>query len=295
MKRFNFLIGWCVAGIIFTIQVQAQDIVKSNLRLGLTYQQQNNDLPVLKASAKTKSGKKFEPVEGVAINFFFGEETAQGFLGQIKTNAKGESAITLPAKFKSKLDSLSAFSCIATVTSDNRFDDASAELEITKAKIELVLSEEDSVRTMTAKVFARADTGWVEVPEVEIKFVVRRLLSDLIAAEEEFYTTDEAGEVSAEYKLTMPGDGSGDLIIGTKIEDHDSFGTLLTTKPARWGIPVESDQSFFRRTLFATRDKTPFWLLIFPNLIIAAVWGFIIFLIYQIIRIRKLGNAHEHV
>ena len=61
-------------------------------------------------------------------------------------------------------------------------------------------------------------------------------------------------------------------------------------KTVKWGLPTEVDNSFYKRTLWAARDKTPYWLLITPNVIIITVWGFIIYLLYLVQLIRKLGK-----
>ncbi len=290
MKRYNYL-AVCIAALCnIPLPGYAQPSEKSSVRLALTYNQLNYNLPILKASAKTKKGKKFEPVEGVEISFFFANETSRGFAGRIKTTSKGEASMVLPARFKHQFDSLSTCLFKATLTSNDQFEDASAEVEITKGKIELALIELDSTRTISAKVLIRNDTGWAAVPGVDVKLVVRRLLSDLSAGEE-LYTTGETGEASASYALTIPGDINGLVTFGAKIEDHDLLGNLTTTKTANWGIPLKPDNTFAKRTLFATRDKTPLWLLSFPNLLIAGVWGTIFYLLYQLIKIRKIGKT----
>jgi hypothetical protein len=200
-------------------------------------------------------------------------------------------------RFKDQWDSLASFTFIGTLTQNDSFENQSTELEISKAKIELTLEEADSVRTIHAKVLAFQDTGWVAQPETEIKLVVRGLMSDLSETEEKPFTTDENGEASAEFSLAIPGDAQGNIIIGAKIDDHEMFGSLVSTKAAKWGVPLNPDnsfaKSFAKRTLWATRDKTPIWLLVFPNLIIVSVWGIIFYLVYQISRIIKLGKAND--
>ncbi|MDH5251467.1 MAG: hypothetical protein OEW40_20905, partial [Cyclobacteriaceae bacterium] len=173
--------------------------------------------------------------------------------------------------------------------------DESVEIDIAKARITLTLEEEDSVRMIYAKLSALEDSSWTDVPETEIKFIVRRLLSDLSGGEEELYTTDESGEASSQFDLTIPGDVNGNIIIGAKIDDNELYGNLVATKIVKWGVPVVKDNSFAKRSLWATRDKTPLWLLIFPNLIIAGVWGMIFYLIYLIYRISKLGKADKSI
>lgn len=280
---------------LLPILAQAQSKQKGTLRLAISYYQQNEDMPVLKASAMTKTGKKFEVVEGIDINIFFMEETAAGFLGRVKTNSKGEVTVRLPSKFKPRWDSLTGFQFLATVTADDQFEDASAQVEVTKAKIELNLIEKDSTRVISAKVLERKDTGWTVVPDLEVKLVVRRMLSDLLASEEEFYTTDAEGQVSSPFSMTIPGDRRGILILGARIEDHEVYGNLLSTTSAAWGTPARSNDDFAKRTLFATRDKTPYWLLIFPNLMILGVWAVILFLVYLLLKIRKIGKLEQSI
>jgi hypothetical protein len=185
---------------------QAQDTTaKGTIKIDLTYHQLNNDLPIIKVSAKTKKEKKFEPVEGVEINLFFGAETSKGFMGRVETNSNGAGSLSLPVRFKDQWDSLASFKFIGTLTQNDSFDNQSTELEISKAKIEIALEDADSVHTIHAKVLAFQDTGWVSQPETEIKLVVKRLFSDLNATEEETFTTDENGNVSAEFGLSIPG------------------------------------------------------------------------------------------
>ena len=155
------------------------------------------------------------------------------------------------------------------------------------------LKEEDSVRIIQATLMAFEDSVWTPVPEVEIRLIAKRILKDIPVTEEEYYETDEEGNVSSELTATIPGDHDGKLLVGAKIVDHDSYGNIETTQWVTWGTPGVADNSFSQRTLWSTRDKTPWWLLVFPNLIITAVWGIIYYLIYQLIKIRNLGKLKE--
>jgi hypothetical protein len=268
--------------------LQAQDKPeKTSLKLDVSYYQANNDLPVLKVSTKTKVNKKFRPVDGVTVNLFMGEENAKGFLGRVVTKKDGTSSMILPERVKSVWDTSSVYKFIATVTGNDRFEDNSAEIEITKSKIEVKLDERDSVRTITAHLLAKKDTAWVEVPETELKFVVKRYFNDLQIGENA--TTDASGNATAEFKINVPGDGEGNILVGAKVEESETYGTILATQSIKWGTPLVKDNSFEERTLWATRDKTPLWLLIFPNVIIATVWGIIFYLVYLVFQIRKAG------
>lgn len=248
----------------------------------------NNQLPELTATAKSKNGKKFEAIEGTEVQFFLGEQSPENLLGKAMTNKKGIASIEIPVAVATKLDSLSPFKMIAFVAESKKFEEQTTETEITKARVDLLLFEADSVRKVGAKLMTLKEGKWIEAPGVEIKLFIRRLLSDLPIGESAA-TTDNAGDVSADFKMTILGDAKGNIIVGAKVDDNDTYGTIVAMKFAKWGVPQKTDHSFYERSLWASRDKTPIWLLTVPNIIIATVWGLIFYMVYLIFRIRKVG------
>src|SRR6185436_16981017 len=114
MKQLNYSFGMIALVLcLMSFLVQAQEKTeKGTINIGLTYHQLNNDLPVIKVSAKTKVDRKFQPVEGEEINLFFMTESSHGFIGRVKSNSHGLGSLTLPEKFKSQWDSLSSFTFI---------------------------------------------------------------------------------------------------------------------------------------------------------------------------------------
>src|SRR5689334_13115576 len=117
MKHINYSFGMmtmalCLIGFVSLSQDKTE---KGAISIGLTYHQLNNDLPVIKVSAKTKVDRKFQPVEGEEINLFFMTESSHGFIGRVKSNSHGLGSLTLPEKFKSQWDSLSSFTFIGTL------------------------------------------------------------------------------------------------------------------------------------------------------------------------------------
>jgi hypothetical protein len=261
---------------------------KKPIKLTISYSQINNQLPELTATAKSKNGKKFEPLQGIEVQFFLGEQSAKNLLGKALTNKKGIASIEIPLAVAAKLDSLSPFKVVAVVAESKTFEEQTTETEISKARIDLLLFEADSVRKVGAKLLTLKEGKWVEAPGVEVKLFVRRLLSDLPIGESAA-TTDDAGDVSADFKMTIPGDAKGNIIIGAKVDDNDTYGTIVAMKFATWGVSQKADHAFYERSLWASRDKTPIWLLTVPNIIIVTVWGLIFYMGYLIFRIRKVG------
>jgi len=289
MTRLNSLKLTAVFLLLVTSIAIAQDEKKS-IKLRVSYFQINDQTCEVGATARSKRGKKFEPVGNIEVEFFIGEQTASNSLGKAKTNRKGIASLELPATIVSRLDSLSPFKLIAFVAESKEYTEQSTEAEITKARIDLTTSEEDSTRKVSAKLLALKEGKWKEVPETEVKIFVKRIFSDLSLSEHAL-TTNETGDVSADFnfKTAIPGDTKGNIIIGAKVEDNDNYATIVALKYVKWGTPQKEDKTFYERSLWAARDKTPVWLLVFPNLIIAAVWGLIVYLFYLIFRIRKVG------
>jgi hypothetical protein len=271
----------------FTASAQEE---KRSLKLDVSYMQIDNQLHGVVVTAKSKRGKKFEPVNGTQVEFFLKEQTLDNSLGKATTNRKGLASIEIPSWIASKLDSMSPFKLVAFVAESKEYTEQSSEIEITKARIDLTLTEIDSTRKISAKVLAFREGKWVPARATEIKIFVRRVLSDLSLSENAL-TTNEAGEATTDFnpKSPIPGDSKGNIILGAKVDDNENYGTVESLKVVPWGIQQKMDLSFFERSLWAARDKTPIWLLVFPSVVIVAVWGLIFYMCYLIFKIREVG------
>ncbi|HCN82214.1 MAG TPA: hypothetical protein DIT07_01150, partial [Sphingobacteriaceae bacterium] len=163
------------------------------------------------------------------------------------------------------------------------------------AKIKIDTTSEGGTRSITVQVMKYENRGWVPANEVEMKIGIKRLGGILSAGDEETYTTDSSGIVTAELtKDSLPGDEKGNIVLAARVEDNDLFGNLLVEKTVLWGVAVKPDNSFFdQRTLWTTRFRTPLWLLFIAYSIVIGVWGTIIYLIKQILKIKKMGREYD--
>jgi hypothetical protein len=154
--------------------------------------------------------------------------------------------------------------------------------EFRDAIITLSFSQTDT--TYTAKATVMADT--VPVAEKEVLFYVKRFYSLLpIGSGVE---TDENGEAIAEFPLDLHSGNDGIITVIARIEDDDEFGTLETQKDAKWGVYHRHEKELWgHRSLSAARDKAPTYLIIVSNAIIAIIWGTLVYVIFQIFRIKR--------
>jgi hypothetical protein len=280
-----FLFGTAISNI------NAQDSVTSTPVLSVRYFLPENKIPYVEVSTKKKSGKKFEPIKSIPVNVYFNEATENNLLGKIVTDINGKGRVALPASFKATWDSLTEFKFIAVSDSSGGVESLSFDVTIKKAILVIDATSSEGTRTVTAQLKEKKGNEWVPVKDIEMKVGVNRMGGILSAGDEETYTADSTGTVTAEFKKdSLPGDQQGNIVLVAKVEDNDAYGNLLVEKIVPWGIAFTPEKNFFdQRTLWSTRYRTPYWLLFMAYSIVIGVWGTIIFLVLQIIKIKKLG------
>ena len=290
MKLLNKNIIRCLTIIFLFLGFNAiaQDAQKNDLSVSLSYFISNNKVPYLLVKVKTKVDGKFTPVADVNFNLYLDKDSAGTLINKVVTNAKGEATAVIPPTLKSQWSSSIKHTFLATFEGNKKFESAKADLTVGRAKIVL---DTTSDKKIIATVLELKDTSWVPVKGVELKIAVKRLDADLSVNETASFTTDSTGQASADFKRdSIPGDLQGNIILVAKVEDNDQYGNLLVEKTVPWGSKFVPNNYFDRRTLFATRDKTPFWLMFMAYSIVFTVWGILISLILSIFKIKKIGE-----
>jgi hypothetical protein len=291
-KIFSIIILLCFS---LTITVQAQE-EKPEMLVSYHYFVKNNSFQYLLVQTKLKANRKLQVLPGVVLNLFLDEKAPENSIAKVRTNEKGEAKAVLPVALKALWDSSATHKFLAVVEATSLEEETTTELEITKAKIVIDTLNEDGVKMVTAQVQSYSNNEWVPVKDVEVKMGIRRMSgSNLKMGEEESYTTDSLGEVKGEFKVdSLPADNKkGDITLVAWTEDNEQFGSLSIEKTVPWGKHYKTESRLGQRSLWATRDKAPLWLLFMAFSIIAAVWGVIIYLIYLLLRIKKIGRKER--
>lgn len=279
--------------ILTVVGLQAQDSVAKESVLGIKYFSVDNKIPYLVVKSQSKLGKKYTPVKNVPVQVFIDSDSSEAnLLGKVTTGENGEAKVVFPASVKAFWDASAQHNFIASAAGTKEFDETKTELPVTKSKVVIDTSSDETAKTITAKVTELKDGEWIPAKDVEMKIGIRRLASILSAGDEETYTTDSTGQAVAEFKKdSLPGDEKGNIILVAKVEDNELYGNLVVEKSVPWGVSIKPENNFDKRSLWATRFKTPLWLLFMAYSIVAGVWGVILYLIWQIIKIKKLGRA----
>ncbi len=203
-------------------------------------------------------------------------------LGKVKTNMAGKARFTLKDLSSIKPDSTNTYNIEISFAGNDAFSDASKSLSFKNANIEAKLVTIDSINYVTATLINKL-TDSVIIGQ-SLKVQVQRLFKPFII--EEFNETDENGTILVPIPEGIPGI-DGNLAIEVVLSDSDEFGTIKAIVNAPIGKPIVDESTFDKRTMWSPRSKTPLFLLIFPNILTFGIWGIIIYLILNLIKINK--------
>jgi hypothetical protein len=276
-------------------KIKAQDsAVVAPTILSLRYFLPENKIPYLIVNTKKKEGRKFLPVKNITINVYYNEATENNLLGKIITTNNGEGKVAFPASFKNTWDSINEFKFVAESVPAKGEELLSADLTIKKAILVIDTLNDGESRTVTAQLKEKKGDEWVAVKEIEMKLGVKRMLENLTVGDAETYTSDSSGSANAVFiRDSIPGDNKGNIILVAKVEDNDIYGNLIVEKPVPWGKPVLAEEHFWHRTLWSTGNRAPIWLLFIALSIIIGVWGTFIYLIKQLLKMKRMGREYE--
>jgi hypothetical protein len=272
--------------------IQAQDSVASKTELNISYFLPANNVPYLEVTTRKKVGRKFEPIKNIPVNIYFNEAEPNSLLGKVITDGIGKGRIGLPPSFKNNWDSLNEFKFLAQSEPPSGQEALSADITIKKAILTVDTTSADGTRMVTAELKEKNGNDWVPVKDIEMKLGVKRMNGNLSVGDKDTYTADSTGVSRAEFKRdSIPGDTKGIITLVAEVDDNDTYGNLVIEKSVDWGKAIAPQKNFFaQRTLWSIGSEAPVWLLFTVWAIAIGIWGTIIYLVFQILKIKKLGS-----
>lgn len=291
LKYFMVLSSFFVFGLTnLSMAMQSDESEeKPEARMTINYTNYNNYGPRLINAVRIKVDGVYQGISGVRVNYYSVENDEERDIGFAMTDKKGEAHFGLPDIFYHAMDTTDHFYFIARVEDDPLVSDADAEIELSRSKISLEATVEDSIKTLTFYItYPDPDTReMVPAQDVEVSFYVKRLFGLLPIALSEY--TDEDGMVSISFPDDIPGDNNRNLMIYAKIEEHEDFGTLIATTEQKWGVSLIEKDEGQRRALWSSGGNAPISLILIVSSLVLLIWGVIAFLLYEIFLIKKLG------
>ena len=276
---------WTI-GFIFCLSlsnIYAQNDQKHRVRLRSDYVKIIEGDAYLNIKATAKIGDETLPVPNIEIAVYNEVEGEEIILGNTKTNIKGESRFVLNKSMDLKSDSTNTYNLGISFNGNESFRKASKSTSFKNAHIAAKLITKDSINYLTATLRETATDSLLAGKSLILQ--VQRLFKPLKIGEE-FNFTDENGSIQVPVEEGIPGI-DGNLVIEVLLDDSDDYGTVKTIVNAPIGTPIVEEITFDQRKMWSPRNKTPIFLLVVINLIIAVVYGLFIYLISNLFRISK--------
>ncbi len=300
MKSMNLNKLFLVAALLFMtmpVDLNAQEDEKSSLFVNVGYYAKNNQLAWLMMETRTKVEKKFKAVPGVKLRLYLDSAENENYLiGTYVTDEKGIAKAVLPQSLRDAWNASERHSFIAVADETKQFEAGEGSIEVAKAKMAIDTFSDGETKTIEVTVLELQNGEWTPVADAEVKVGIARLGSVLPVNEESSFTTDSSGKVTAEFaRPDLPGDSKGDIVLVAQVNEHEILGNVSAELKTPWGIPAVRDHSFFHRALWATRDRTPIWLMVMAYSIIGTIWGILIYLVFQLFRLKKLSKANSDI
>lgn len=252
-------------------------------RVSVQYNKIMNQESFIGISAKYKGENGFEPASGLEFYVYQKNEGDSLLrLGTIVTNTYGGAKFILDNQQDPITLASGDFTFLVKTENDPKFSDAETEINISDANLVATLETVDTVNQITATL---TDAVGQPLSGQPLKVQLQRMFSPLSIGEES-YETDENGTITVPVEESMPGI-NGVLTFEVVLNESDEYGTVKAIIDAPIGIPITDHSTFDNRTMWSPPSKTPYYLLIFPNLIILGVWVPILMLIINLFRISR--------
>lgn len=263
--------------------VRAQATEKQRVRLSANYTKVMNGPVYLDLQATARIDNSNVDVAGIELEVYYERDGEEMALGTVNTNESGKAHFEMESLKAIKPDSTGLYTLGAAFGGNDAFRAASRTVSFRDAAISARLETRDSVSYVNATLSdAAADSL---IADALIRVQVVRLFRPLRISEE-FLSTDSDGAISVEVPTDIPGK-DGLLQLQVVIADNDDYGTVIAALDAPIGTPFVEDTTYFERTLWGPRGRTPLFIVLFTGVLIVGSWGVIVYLIRNLFKIAK--------
>ena len=233
--------------------------------------------------ATSKIGKSNTNVSNIEITVYNEIDDERIELGTATTNMNGECRFVVNDFNTIKSDSLNTYNISVAFKGNDQFKKAKKSISYKNADIEAKIVTKDSVNYIMARLKDAHKDSLISNTSLTVQ--VKRLFQPLFIGEE-FNVTDESGEILVAVEDGIPG-VDGKLTIEVVLSDSEIYGTVIAPVIAPIGKVIVDESTFDQRKMWSSRDKTPIFLLIFPNIIIFGMLFIIVYLSFNLLKISK--------
>ena len=276
-------------GFVFSQEENAEESSKKDASIALTFKRDTDNKGSVEVKISHKVEKEVILGKNVEVLLYINEADPSNLIGKEKTNNKGIAVIPMNPLFYSYADTTSTYNFVLVLPETETYNEAEEPLTIEEAKLEIEIYVEDSIRYVKARLQNKSDSGYVPMAEVTLSFAVKRTFSNLPFGGD-YTTTDEDGYVIVEFPKDIKGDENGNVEIVVSFKEDEAYGILEKRATVKWGIPLVIDNSDLQHKLWSSRANAPIPLVVLSLLIIIGIWGTLVYLMFDLLKIRKMGK-----
>ncbi|MDT8414810.1 MAG: hypothetical protein RQ735_05470 [Flavobacteriaceae bacterium] len=275
--------------LLFIGQTQAQK--KERLRLSVNHFSVIDQEDYLNILARYKGENGYESVSGISLEIFqvLAEDSLVS-LGNINTNKDGIAKFIIKNKRAHVADTVFDFTYLVQFEGDDKFRSADSDMSVSALGLTASIEIIDSIPHIQAKMIdPKTGDALTEEP---LRVRLKRLFKPLIIGEDTYFT-DEEGQISVAVPEGLQGE-DGQLDFEVVLDEHDTYGTVISHVTADFGIAPTDESTFNSRELWSPAGKTPVFMLIFPNLLIFGIWFVILLSFRNLLLIFKSKNNENN-
>ncbi|MFM2138144.1 MAG: hypothetical protein RJA57_451 [Bacteroidota bacterium] len=253
--------------------------------LSVTMVQRGDGSIDLRAGLTARANKQVMNLYRMKLTFYRTGADPEVLLGTAITRSNGKALLNVKAD-SLLTDEEGNLTVKAVFSGNNLFEGTEESITARRARITLEAVKADSIMTLNLRVTGRSGAAEVPVAETMAGIYVKRLFGMQKLGE---VTTDENGEGSLDIPQGLPGDPKGTITLVARIDENDPYGNLEEAVVRTWGIPVSDQLQDQPRALWSSHP--PLWMLITFIVLMAAVWGHYLVILYELFRLRKEPTA----
>ncbi len=277
-----FFIALLSIFILNTNSLVAQKKKQNKVRLNVSYVKIMNGGIYFDIKASSRINKKNTAVSNIELTVFNVVDDEKVSLGKTMTDMNGQSRFALENIYALKSDTTNTYTILVSFKGNDDFKKVKKSIEFKNIDINAKIITKDSINFIQAVLIDPITKNPIEDESLTVQ--VQRLFSPLLI--EEFNNTNEDGSILVPIENGIPGI-DGKLNIEVVLNDSDNYGTVKAIVEAPIGIPIVDESTYDQRRMWSPRNKTPIFLLIFPNLLILGIWSLIIYLIINLFKLSK--------
>lgn len=235
----------------------------------------------LKAIVKAKVDGKMRKLYGLKAVFYMITDSAETAVGTVVTDRNGFAILNIKSgQLVTNPDGTLHFK--VTVAGPKNLEAGEGEVTVKRAMLIMTPVKEDNLLSVQLKLVDLSTGEEKPVPETAVGLFVKRSFYPMKLGEG---NTDENGEATVEVPNNLPGDPLGNITLLAKLDENETYGNLETASTQKWGVAVSNRIEDQPRALWSSHP--PLWMLITFIILMTAVWGHYIVIVYELFRLRK--------